>query len=132
MRTLRGNEGDAPHPLEHLLLKSPHQSKAIRLWCDEVKAENPVGLLNWLDSNLNQNFLSIHLLVGPEGGWSTLERAHLLKGAYPLPVQRIDLGAFTLRAETAALYGVSLVSAFTQKTPSSGPNLAITEQTGRI
>lgn len=51
------------------------------------------------------------LLVGPEGGFSEAEREHIL--ALPF-VQPVSLGATILRAETAALAGLAVLSAFLQ------------------
>jgi 16S rRNA (uracil1498-N3)-methyltransferase len=45
------------------------------------------------------------LLIGPEGGWSDEERAELGRSGW----QSIGLGARTLRVETAALAGASLL-----------------------
>ena len=46
------------------------------------------------------------VLVGPEGGWSDKERDYFAQHSIP----RINLGSFTLRAETACIAAVQLLS----------------------
>lgn len=59
------------------------------------------------------------LLVGPEGGWSGEERAHLLE----LGCRPVGLGPRTLRVETAALVGAALLLL---------PPFAAPERLGRV
>lgn len=49
---------------------------------------------------------SIALLVGPEGGWTDQERAELVAAGWT----RISLGPLILRAETAAMSALAVVS----------------------
>jgi 16S rRNA (uracil1498-N3)-methyltransferase len=50
----------------------------------------------------------VRILIGPEGGWSELERDILSRSSQNIPV---SLGPLVLRAETAAIFALSLVSA---------------------
>lgn len=78
----------------------------IREWPEEIslfaalereEAEN-------LKKLLKQDHLAI--LIGPEGGFSDSEKELLEKTA---KIQAVSLGNDILRAETAALYGLSLI-----------------------
>lgn len=85
-----------------------------RLWFDEKNHENLPTLSQWIHSHLHASHAheipNLKLLIGPEGGWSEIERTSLIahKGA---PITRLSLGPLILRAETAAIYAISLTSA---------------------
>ena len=49
---------------------------------------------------------SVGLLVGPEGGWTDAERAQFIAAAWT----RVSMGPLILRAETAAMAAVSVIS----------------------
>ena len=87
----------------------------MRLWCDEKSSESSEEpssyLLDWLRSRFPLLFSEVKILIGPEGGWSMSERQLLLQESHSRPLQRIDLGPLVLRAETAALFAASLISA---------------------
>ncbi len=104
-----------PIPLERLMTQTQENTApSIRLWCDEAKSGESLFLPQWLNSRLHTSSdpLLIKILIGPEGGWSTQERL-LLEQVTPLsPTLRMSLGPHVLRAETAALFAVSLVSAY--------------------
>ncbi len=51
---------------------------------------------------------SIILLVGPEGGWTEKEEQDIMKNSF----EAVTLGLLTLRAETAAIVGLAMVSHF--------------------
>ena len=95
----------APLGLEEVLLRSPHSAKKPRLWCDEAVAKDGEFLQNRL--NGLQNVDEVSLLIGPEGGWSQTERDRLLSPSSGAG-ERVSLGPLTLRAETAALFAISL------------------------
>lgn len=96
-----------PLSLEELLAQNPCSAESPRLWCDESGREEIPYLPEWLSTH---PIRSARLLIGPEGGWSALERDLLLANASS-GTYRIGLGPWVLRAETAALFGVSLLVA---------------------
>lgn len=113
-----------PISLEELLTQDPKkisepQTSFIRLWCDEESSSEPVYLMDWLNSREKEANGEAHplirLLIGPEGGWSSNERLLLQKEMSSSPIHRIGLGPRVLRAETAALFSVSVVTAFLSK-----------------
>jgi 16S rRNA (uracil1498-N3)-methyltransferase len=81
-------------------------------WLDETLAHNGPG-----ESHLASLAGALvdpaerALLVGPEGGLSPTERGRLLQltGSAKKVIKRAHLGSLILRAETAALFGVSLL-----------------------
>lgn len=100
-------EVSLPLGLEDLLVKSPSKKESPRLWFDEAGRGTLSSLDTWNHQQKWGEFSSVHLLVGPEGGWSESERELLSAGdaqIYPL-----GLGPWVLRAETAALFATSLV-----------------------
>jgi len=111
-------EVDLPIPLEDVLSQRPPTSKMTRLWCDETSTGESPYLLNWLLTHPLPPSGTIHLLIGPEGGWSSQEKSLLTQEvsiSHPgLQVEcyRIDLGPQILRAETAAVFGASLLTSF--------------------
>lgn len=113
-------EIDLPRELrEHVTHALP--SGARRLWCDEAAAggskEPKAGGSNalLLDEALGTGTSStIHLLVGPEGGWSAPERELLASPATPATTC-VGLGPRILRAETAAIFGMSILSGVFQR-----------------
>ncbi len=100
-----------PIQIEKIFLQKDEKPRSITLWCDENREGSSLSLLGWLRMKFPLPFDQIKILVGPEGGWSTHERTFLLQEAQIHPIQRIDLGPLTLRAETAVLFAASLVSA---------------------
>jgi 16S rRNA (uracil1498-N3)-methyltransferase len=121
-------------PIEFQLLMTQAGS-APRLWCDESARDHAGSLMNWLSShtqahaqtsaqsgaessgdtqasaNLGAAQFSgeVRVLIGPEGGWSELER-QLLSQAPDTNIP-VSLGPLVMRAETAAIFALSLVSA---------------------
>lgn len=85
-----------PRPLGQLL-----SEKATRVWTDEGSKDSSPTLHSWLAKESRQQ---IHLLIGPEGGWSEAER-RLLQS---LPA--VSLGPLVLRAETAALFSAAITA----------------------
>ena len=99
-------------------LKSPQVSSEgrIRLWCDEAGMQEAPFLGTWALKNQDRvRIAHLCLLIGPEGGWSRVEKEQLRglsersgDGSWV----RVNLGPSILRAETAALSSVSMLSAF--------------------
>lgn len=87
-------------------------------WCDEestTDGNGSISLLNWFHQN--QKPKNIRLLIGPEGGWSASERKQLstFTGS---PMYRINLGPVILRADTAAIVSIGIVTNFFRSMPS--------------
>lgn len=68
-------------------------------WALEGEVLPPLNLSNAKDS--------VHLAVGPEGGWSDAEKQRFRELEF---VQPFSLGSLTLRAETAAISSLALVN----------------------
>ena len=97
-----------PLDFEAVLLRSPHSAKKPRIWCDEAVAKDGEFLLERLRKL--EGIEEVSLLIGPEGGWSQTERERLLNPSTGAG-ERVSLGPLTLRAETAALFAISLAVA---------------------
>jgi 16S rRNA (uracil1498-N3)-methyltransferase len=95
---------DVPTELELLIAHHPSNARAPRYWCDEASVASAAELHQKLTGRLEYD--EVRLLVGPEGGWSEEERGWLATSS-----EKVQLGPLILRAETAALYGVSLLTA---------------------
>jgi 16S rRNA (uracil1498-N3)-methyltransferase len=97
----------SPVVFEQALLNQNHL-----LWLDEISPESQEP-----DSHLSQVLSHIQstrekaLLVGPEGGFSPAERNRLLQltGSEKHEITRASLGSIILRAETAAICGISML-----------------------
>ncbi|MBI4893877.1 MAG: 16S rRNA (uracil(1498)-N(3))-methyltransferase [Acidobacteria bacterium] len=77
----------------------------LRLWLEEQRGAAPI--LEALPSPL----LEAALLCGPEGGWDDRERAEAAAAGWTA----VSLGPQVLRAETAALAALSILSAWAAK-----------------
>lgn len=95
---------EAPTDLELLIAHHPSTARVPRYWCDEASVANAPELHTKLSGSLQYD--EVRLLIGPEGGWSEEERGWLATSS-----EKVQLGPLILRAETAALYGVSLLTA---------------------
>lgn len=93
-----------PVALEERLRQAPATQVAPRFWCDEAQSREAPPLSQALDELPSES--TARLLIGPEGGWSLTERDLLRISSRP-----VSLGPLILRAETAALFGISLISA---------------------
>ncbi len=98
----------APVSFEDIL-----QNQHPLLWLDEALSgsngtpgEHLVEKLKTIESTKD-----LSLLIGPEGGFSATEKSRLLQltGGGKHEITRAGLGALILRAETAALLGISLL-----------------------
>lgn len=78
---------------------------AVRLLLDELPEAQPI--LKCLPGDLNSETSSVELLIGPEGGWTDGEHQSALDRGW----QPCSLGTSILRAETAAIAGISIVMA---------------------
>jgi 16S rRNA (uracil1498-N3)-methyltransferase len=110
---------ETPIELESLLARKIHSS---RLWCNEVDRTQCTSLLGWLQkADGSELQKGIHLLIGPEGGWSELERTLMCRQMgmetemkteiSSAKTYSVSLGPLVLRAETAAIYSASLITA---------------------
>jgi 16S rRNA (uracil1498-N3)-methyltransferase len=95
-----------PVGLEERVRAEPRSAQSPRYWCDEAAGPGAADLPSRLASLRPGGFEEVRLLIGPEGGWSEEERQWLAPAA-----ERIQLGPLILRAETAAIYGISQIVA---------------------
>jgi 16S rRNA (uracil1498-N3)-methyltransferase len=107
---LESLEVELPIELERLLTTP---LEGMRLWCDE-QARDSAGipsLLGWLKSTVmdSSRSMNLHILIGPEGGWSQNER-ELFHREGSARLAAVGLGPLVLRAETAAIAALSLAA----------------------
>ncbi|MBS1959426.1 MAG: 16S rRNA (uracil(1498)-N(3))-methyltransferase [Bdellovibrionales bacterium] len=83
--------------------------KEMLYWMDETLAQTGADPEHLARAETTEEFGA--LIIGPEGGFSQTERQRLLEltGSANKGIRRVHLGAPILRAETAALFGVSLL-----------------------
>ena len=96
-----------PKSLEEAILVSSTDATHPRLWCDEAARDTAPYIQRWIQDQMNPSVKSLRLLIGPEGGWSDHER-DLIARAPGDNTRAISLGSLVLRAETAALFSMSL------------------------
>lgn len=96
---------EMPTTFENVLLK-----KNQLVWLDETLAYQ-TDAANWKESYLPNVALGEEpeLLIGPEGGFSPAEKNRLLQPSKK-EIKRAHAGAAILRAETAALWGISVLT----------------------
>lgn len=99
-----------PVSFKDLFLQTAHSSPFVRIWCDEKSYKEAPHLLDFLKLNVKQ-LSPLKILIGPEGGWSESERELLNQTIDQTQCFRVELGPLILRAETAALFAISLVTA---------------------
>ena len=108
-----------PTTLENHLKASASTDDLSRIWCDEASEGEAPYLLDWLANRPRSKeepaSTDLRILIGPEGGWSPEERTFLTQEGKMGKNQRIYLGPLILRAETAAIFATSLVSAFLRR-----------------
>jgi 16S rRNA (uracil1498-N3)-methyltransferase len=106
--------------LDRMEIRSPRSPETIDsssipvFWLDESLAANgnrAEHLSAMIRSHPPESGGGSALLVGPEGGFSASERRRLLELTVPgnKGIKRVHLGSLILRAETAALFGVSIM-----------------------
>jgi 16S rRNA (uracil1498-N3)-methyltransferase len=110
--------------LDRLTVRPVQSFEGALLAHDKINSGRLNETLYWTDETLAQTgekeahlaaqttpTESSAILVGPEGGFSQTERQRLLEltGSEKKAIRRVHLGAPILRAETAALFGVSLL-----------------------
>ena len=115
----------SPQPFKGWLKSQQKSSEGmIRFWCDESGLQEAPFLGSW--ALMHQEHLrssGVHLLIGPEGGWSRAEKEQLRllsEASGDFSWVRVHLGPSILRAETAALSSVSLLSALIRAQVSEG------------
>lgn len=91
-------------PLEEILSQTSHHGPF--LFCDESK--DGQSILSFLKSDKFNSDTGISVLIGPEGGFSKLEREKLQQQEN---CHAIRLGNRVMRADTAALYALSCINA---------------------
>jgi len=117
-------EIELPIDLEELLVRQASSEKTPRLWCDEADRDETPELLDWFIqktipvSTATSSLQGARLLIGPEGGWSQQER-ELLSRSSPHLI-RLSLGPWVLRAETAAISSIGLITAFLRRNQQQG------------
>jgi 16S rRNA (uracil1498-N3)-methyltransferase len=94
--------------LEPKMVTQVLENPGLHLWCDESGGEPfQEWLLNARQGSKDLLTSGLTVWVGPEGGWSEEERKACLESKR---LTRISLGPRRLRAETACLHVVSLLS----------------------
>lgn len=96
------------------LINTPLPQGGIRWIGDETSNLSAPFFVDELRSKSPLENKPLHFLVGPEGGWSAHEE-DLFRVPNPqgqLPGVRVSLGPVILRAETAALFSISVLTAF--------------------
>ncbi len=100
----------APNNFEDLIQNALSSEKPVQIfWCDEQSRTLPNLHLGALAFPKNIQFV---LLIGPEGGFSESERQRLLQltELHQDKIKRVSLGHLVLRAETAAISGLSIIA----------------------
>ncbi|MCC7442525.1 MAG: 16S rRNA (uracil(1498)-N(3))-methyltransferase [Bdellovibrionales bacterium] len=78
-----------------------------RVWCDE-SAAGQAGAVRVSATTFRNTMEGARILIGPEGGWSDSEKLLLSRSEHH---PRVSLGPIVLRADTAAIYAVSILQA---------------------
>jgi 16S rRNA (uracil1498-N3)-methyltransferase len=98
-----------PQTLGECLAQRKPGSQATRLICDEALsgASASSSLLKAASNALQAHHRSLHVLVGPEGGWSESERA--LFRIEDKALVSVSLGPYVLRGETACISALAQI-----------------------
>jgi len=96
-----------PMTLERMLAR--REATRVLVFCDEdAPVKDPIAALSAMRSSKGAAPTALAVLIGPEGGFATDERAALTEQPN---VVRISLGPRILRADTAAVAALALVEA---------------------
>jgi 16S rRNA (uracil1498-N3)-methyltransferase len=90
-----------------------NKTNGLRLFCDEAQTQSS-QILNVLELEKDEAKKGLHVLIGPEGGWSETERL-LIKDLKGCKTISTSLGNLILRAETAAVSALSIGGGFLRK-----------------
>ena len=82
------------------LLQQGYNNKSLIFFDEESPVKNPIEVISSLKDK------KISFLIGPEGGFSDIERASILELNN---VVRLSLGSRILRADTAAIVSASII-----------------------
>ncbi len=98
----------SPIPLKKLI-EERHEEKKLLLSENRGKYLRDILIRNsGSELQIEEPPSSVLILVGPEGGWTEEEEKYILKHGY----EAVSLGRQILRAETAALCSLALISHF--------------------
>lgn len=98
----------SPIPLKKLI-EERHEEKKLLLSENRGKYLRDILIRNSSSElHIEEPPSSVLILVGPEGGWTEEEEKYILKHGY----EAVSLGRQILRAETAALCSLALISHF--------------------
>lgn len=100
--------------IEHTvpLAKALAAGSEVRLLLDETPRASPI--LQSLPKDIGSHQF-VDLLLGPEGGWTDEEHASAIERGW----RACSLGNTVLRAETAAIAGISIVTAAASQSPAT-------------
>lgn len=93
---------ELPSTMDARVPHQPHDRSHLSLFCNEAARDEATQLLGLLESS--QPIKKVTLWIGPEGGWSQNERTLLQKAGH----KPVSLGPLVFRAETAALFSISV------------------------
>ena len=82
------------------------ENRALRYLCG-ARTKNPYLLASLQANFSSENLPSVTLAIGPEGGWTSREISDALRSGY----EEVSLGPVILRAVTASITALSLVTA---------------------
>lgn len=94
---------EKPVSLKYFMNKKNAQ---IKLFLDEKGGVYLKDLIFNLQESKHKPFQSVIILLGPEGGWTEKEKQYIVRHGY----KAVSLGKNILRAETAAIACVSILS----------------------
>ena len=97
-----------PVPFIQFLARSPFETELEQISYLCSARTNNAHLLAAVQSKFSsENLLSVNLAIGPEGGWTSREISDAIRSGY----EEVSLGPVILRAVTASITALSLVTA---------------------